>query len=525
MSMPIDRATLQQRYAQHPAPAGAAERRALAARLAQAGGGHLDWMALAFEEFSAYRFPAGHAALERVVQLAPGFLPAHWLRFQYPPDVAPASDAQAAQYRARWSAGLKAFESLDFMDPRWRPQVWGCIGSCTAFYRHYLGDAVLDEQRRYGALLARMMAALDRGDPPRPLRPGRRTVLFCSPYLYQHTVARLFLPLIEALDRERFDLHCLHFGSDDDAMTARARAAAEFHGGPREAPDWRRLIGELQPDVIVYLDLGMHPLTQALAALRLAPVQAVLWGHPVTTGLSTIDYVLSPDAFEPANAEAHYHERLVRLPGFGHGLEAPPPLAVTPASSGPLELICAQSIYKLLPAQDALFARILAALPEARLHLIPHPEPEVRDWLRERMRPAFAAHGVDADQRVVMHGYRPLDEFRALAAGCVLNLDSIGWSGGMSSIDLLQLGLPTVTLPGATMRSRQTAALLRCLDVAELAVDSEDAYVELAIALARDPARRQALSARIQAGLPRLYQREQVAAALGEFLAGCQPTR
>lgn len=524
MNRPTDHPTARQRYAGHAAPPGSPERRALAEHLARAGGNHLDWMALAFEEFSAYRFPAGHAALERVVQLAPGFLPAHWLRFQYPPDVAPASAEQASRFRARWSAGLAAFESLDYRDPRWQPQVWGCVGSCTAFYRHYLGDDVRDEQGRYGALLARMMAALDPGDPPRPLRSGRRTVLFCSPYFYQHTVARLFLPLIEALDREQFDLHCLHFGAEDDATTARARDAASFHAGPREAPDWRRLIGELQPDVIVYLDLGMHPLPQALAALRLAPVQAMLWGHPVTTGLPTIDYVLSPDAFEPAGAEQHYHERLVRLPGFGHGLDPPTPLAVTPEPAGPLELICAQSIYKLLPQQDALFARILAALPEARLHLIPHPDAEVREWLRERMRPTLAAHAVDADRRLVMHGYRPLDDFRQLAAGCVLNLDSIGWSGGMSSLDLLQLGLPTVTLPGATMRSRQTAALLESLGVAdELVVDSGDAYVERAVALARDPARRTAASMRIRDGLPWLYGREQVAAALSQFLTTCEP--
>jgi protein O-GlcNAc transferase len=523
MTREADRQRLQQQYAASRAAAGAEPRRQLARQLAVSGGNHLDWMNLAFEEFSAYRFPAGHAALAHCVDRAPGFLPARWLQFQYPPEVAPASAAQAAQYRARWSAGLAAFESLDFTDPHWRSQVWGCVGSCTAFYRHYLGDDVLDEQRRYGALLTRMMATLDPGEPPRALRRGRRTVLFCSPYFHQHTVARLFLPLIEALDRERFDIHCLHFGKDDDAMTARARALGQFHAGPREAPDWRRLIGALQPDVIVHLDLGMHPLPQALATLRLAPVQAVLWGHPVTSGLPSIDYVLSPDAFEPADADRHYHEQLIRLPGFGHGLDPSAPLALPTDPAGPLELLCAQSIYKLLPQQDALFARILGALPDARLHLIPHPEAEAREWLRERMRPALAAQGVDADQRLVMHGYRPLEAFRTLAAGCVLNLDSIGWSGGMSSLDLLQLGLPSITLPGATMRSRQTAALLAGLDVAELVVDSDDAYVELAVALARDPARRQTLSTRIRAGLPRLYRRDEVAAALQQFIATCAP--
>ena len=44
---------------------------------------------------------------------------------------------------------------------------------------------------------------------------------------------------------------------------------------------------------IVYPELGMDVTSFALAALRLAPVQAATWGHPETTGLPTIDYFLS----------------------------------------------------------------------------------------------------------------------------------------------------------------------------------------------------------------------------------------
>jgi protein O-GlcNAc transferase len=518
------RAALQRRLQQHPAAPGDPERRALAAAIAQGSRDPLEWMQFAFEAFSGYDFPAGHAALDQTSRLDPGFLPAHWLRLQYPHHVAPESAAEADAFRQRWAAGIAAFERLDFTAPQWRPQVWGCVGSCTAFYRHYLDEDCLDGQRRYGALLARMMAALDPGLPPRPLRAGRRRVLFCSPYFYQHTVARLFLPLIEALDADRLDIHCLHFGADHDAMTARARRIGSFHGGPREAPAWRQLIAELASDLIVYLDLGMHPLPQALAALRLAPVQAMLWGHPVSSGLPTIDWVLSPDAMEPADADGHYSERLLRLPGLGHGLDPAEPLpAAAVAGEEPLELLCAQSVYKLMPAQDRLFARIVAGLPGSRLNLIPHPAPEVQAWLRERMRPAFAAAGLDIDQRVVMHGYRPLPEFLALAGRCALNLDSIGWSGGMSALDLLRLGLPTVTRPGRVMRSRQTAALLERLGLAELVVDSDDAYVALAIELGRDPARRAALGARLRQGLPRLDDRTAVATALQDFLLGIQP--
>ncbi|THD12344.1 hypothetical protein B1808_13510 [Pseudofulvimonas gallinarii] len=491
---------------------------------AMAGGNAVAWLDLGFEQFSAFRFDRGHAALNESLKRDGQLLAAHWLRFQYPLSPAPLSTAHARQYREYWSAGLAAFEALDFRHPHLRAQAWGCVGSCTAFYRHYIDDDLRAEQARYGRLLNRMMAVLDAGEPPRPMRSERRRILVCSAYLYQHTVARLFLPLFEALDRERFDLHIAHFGSDDDAMTARARATGTFHG-PRNASAWRTLIRTLAPDVIVYLDLGMHPFAQGLAALRLAPVQCSLWGHPVTSGLPTIDYALSPDAFEPANAQDHYTERLVRLPGFGHGLDPIDTGAQTVATDRreATDLLCAQSIYKLMPEQDEVFARILAQVPGTRLHLIPHQDESVRQWLLARMRPRLLEHGVDPDTRVVLHGYRPLAEFLALADGCAVNLDAIGWSGGMSAIDLLRRGIPTVTLTGQTMRTRQTACLLRHAGLPELVANDVDGYVTTAVALATQPALRERIGQHLLDHGDGGHDRQAVIAALSQFLANCQP--
>ena len=42
-------------------------------------------------------------------------------------------------------------------------------------------------------------------------------------------------------------------------------------------------------DIIFYPDIGMSSTTYFLAFSRLAPVQIVSWGHPETTGVSTID--------------------------------------------------------------------------------------------------------------------------------------------------------------------------------------------------------------------------------------------
>lgn len=484
-------------------------------------------MNAAFEAFSAYHFGEGHVALQRALACDPDFLPARWAAFQLPETPAPPSEAAADAFRMRWSAGLAAFEALDLHAPRWLPQLWGCVGQGTAFYLHYVADAVA-EQRRYGALVHRMMAAIAPPTPHlAPCRRPRRRIAFASAYLREHTVARLFAPLFERLDPAQFEVHALALNPPSDSFVRTLSPHVTLHRGPRQAAQWRQHILELAPDVLVYLDIGMHPVSQALAALRLAPVQATLWGHPVTTGFPTIDWFLSAAAMEPADADTHYSERLRCLRGLGNALRRPPPADVgrAPFARTPerVELFCAQSIYKLTPRHDALFARVLARLPHARLHLIPHEVPHVREWLAARLRRACEDAGVDAAERIVMHPLLALPNYLALARACDLGLDTLDWSGGMSSLDLLGQGLPIVTLDGALMRGRQTAALLRRLDVAELVVDDIDAYVTLVEALAADPPRRTELASRLRANVDRLYDNDDAVADLADFLASVAP--
>jgi len=512
-------------------PRGSPARRDAARRRAEALGDAYSAVDWALECLAGYRYREAHEALAEARRRDPRFLAARWMAFQYPLDPSPASEAEQAAFVRRWREELAWFEAQDFHRPDMAPQVWPCIGSATPFHLHYLEDAI-PEMGRYGRLVARMMSALDPGMPPRRMRTGRRRIAVVSAHLREHTVARLFLPMFEGLDRERFELHFLDLEPGAPEWQARLAAAGIRHAGPRPALAWRQLLGVLEPDVIVYPEIGMEPMHQGLAALRLAPVQVCLWGHPTTSGLPTIDYALVPDAIEPALAAAHYHERLVRLPGLGHGLAAPPvrisgaPIeGVRRDDSDAIEILCAQSVFKLLPAQDVVFARILKALPQARLHLTPLvPEDTIAD-LRARMRPAFEREGVDLDARVVMHAPMPLARFQALAAACDFGLDTLGWSGGMSALDLLPQGLPIVAIEGPTMRSRQTAALLKWLDTPEPIARDADDMVNVAHRLGSDVALRTRLQRQLRERASRLYASADTLHAFADFLATVEPER
>jgi predicted O-linked N-acetylglucosamine transferase (SPINDLY family) len=105
--------------------------------------------------------------------------------------------------------------------------------------------------------------------------------------------------------------------------------------------------------VLIYPEIGMDPMTARLATLRLAPVQCMAWGHPTTSGFPTIDYYLSSDLMEPANAPEHYTETLVRLPNLAsyHSPSVESALELTReavgARKGSVLYWCCQSLFKL----------------------------------------------------------------------------------------------------------------------------------------------------------------------------------
>lgn len=367
-------------------------------------------------------------------------------------------------------------------------------------------------QMRYGRLVAAALGP-GAGTPPRARAAGERIRIgFVSAFFRESTVGNYFVSWITDLPKDLFDVHVYHLHGTRDPLSARLRQAASvFRECPRLMPSRvARTLRDDALDVIVYPELGMDTTTFALAALRLAPVQCTAWGHPVTTGHPTIDVYFSSEAMEPPDAQRFYSERLVTLPGIGTRYAMPDvPAQRTRAQFGlpedrPLYL-CPQSLFKILPDDDALFARVLAAVPEAGLVMCNGRNAYVTRLYRARLESALARQGVDAATRVhwlptLAHG----DYLRANAV-CDAMLDTTHWSGGNTSIDAIAAGLPIVTIEGDFMRSRQSAAMLRIAGADALIARSHDDYVAKATAIVRDRDWREAQVAAITGGRAAIF--------------------
>jgi len=80
-----------------------------------------------------------------------------------------------------------------------------------------------------------------------------------------------------------------------------------------------------------------------------------------------------------------------------------------------------------------------------------------------------------------------------------LLLDTLPYNAHTTASDALWAGLPVLTRIGTSFAGRVAASLVRASGLHELVVDSEDAYRETAIALARDPGRLAALKEMLSA--------------------------
>jgi predicted O-linked N-acetylglucosamine transferase (SPINDLY family) len=361
--------------------------------------------------------------------------------------------------------------------------------------------------------------------PPRAGEPIRLGIV--SAFFRQHSNWKIPIAgWLTGLDRNRFALFGYHTAAERDAQTDVAASRCErFVQGPLPLAGWRDAILHDAPHALIYPEIGMDKVTAQLAAQRLAPVQCVSWGHPVTSGFPTIDYFLSSDRMEPLDAEAHYTERLVRLPNLSICYE---PADVSPVAldraqlglrAGATVYWCCQSLPKYLPQFDAVFARIAAAVGDCRFIFIEFAGgPSVTQRFRDRLDRAFAHVGLRAADHCVMLPRLAPDRFVAAIGQCDVLLDSIGWSGCNSTLESLAHDLPIVTLAGAFMRGRHTAAILETIGVEETIARDVDDYVAIAARLGRDAQARAAVRARIAAGKSRVYGDRTCITALEDFL-------
>jgi len=352
--------------------------------------------------------------------------------------------------------------------------------------------------RRHAQILERMPI-----DPDRDFTPGRRLkVGYVSADFRDHCQSLFTLPLFAHHDHCNFEIYCYSSVERVDAHTRAIASHADHWRDVRLFDDMSlcRMVRDDRIDLLVDLTMHMANGRPLAFAHRPAPVQIAWLAYPGTTGIKAIDYRLSDARLDPQGFEAHYSERTLLLEDsfwcYDPLTDRPEVNPLPALSRSRLMLGCLNNPCKLTGETLHLWGNAMRALPETHITLMA-PAGRHRDRLLQRL----GERGVAA-HRVHFVDFRPRAEYLRSYHDIDFGLDTFPYNGHTTSLDALWMGVPTVTRIGATSVGRGGLSQLHHLGLSELAAETDEIFVERAVALARDLPRlaalRQSLRARMQ---------------------------
>lgn len=328
-------------------------------------------------------------------------------------------------------------------------------------------------------------------DPWRKLKVG-----FLSPDFRVHAVMCFAEGTLAQLDRRQFEVYAFHLYPKEDQVTERVK----YH-----VDHFIRLSGmdyDAQAECIrsheidILIDLAGHTGNNALLTMvrKPAPVQVTYIGFVATTGLTAIDYYLTDEVINPPGVDALYSETLFRLHTYP-GTYRPhsrnplwryqPRYAVQPTPAlrnGFITFGSCNNLGKLTDHVLTLWGTLLQRMPTA--HLLIEGKGFDKPGFADAYRTRCAGLGIDTDRLRLL----PLDTNRQYLAYHEIDiaLDPFPLTGGTTTLDVLWMAVPLVSMEGNSSPSRMSTNALTYLGRTEWLAKSEAEYLAIAMGLATD---------------------------------------
>ncbi|MBV7539232.1 glycosyltransferase [Duganella sp. sic0402] len=305
--------------------------------------------------------------------------------------------------------------------------------------------------------------------------------------------ARLTAELYGLHQRDQFEIYGFSWSEEDrSGLRARVAPRLDHHIRLTVMSDLQAAQTIRAHEIDILVDLhglgaGGRP---GILAQRPAPVQIGWLGHPGSSAMPALDYILADAFVLPPGLRASFTEQPLYLPGCVqiHDRQPPP----HPAGTAPTRASCGlpeqgfvfcslHSSRKLAPAQFAAWMRILTRVPDSVLWLRADSEA-----LRDNLRVAALRHGVSSERLVFARRVPPAEHLARLPLAD-LCLDTLPFSGGVAAADALWAGVPLLTQAGHSYAARLGGSLLHAAGLPELVTHTARSYENTAVRLAGKP--------------------------------------
>lgn len=304
-----------------------------------------------------------------------------------------------------------------------------------------------------------------------------------------HAVTQFFQPVVAEHDRSKFQIFLYYADDKMDADTAWYRSHSDH---------WRdifvlsteqttALIREDKIDILVDLSGFTGGFRLDVFACKPAPIQVTWLGYPSTTGLKTIDYLLSDPVVDPPDTPVELTEQIWRLPRAFSTFRMPRTNAeVSPLpalANGYITFGSMHALAKLNEDVLDLWCAVLKAIPTSKLLIY---RSALLPSTHHAFRARFRSRGIE-DQRLLLDYKMPPSGTHLTVYNRIdILLDSLPWNGHTTTCEALWMGVPTLTLLGNRHSGRMSASMLTQVGLKAFIARSGDEFVESARTLAAD---------------------------------------
>lgn len=307
----------------------------------------------------------------------------------------------------------------------------------------------------------------------------------------KHPIGYFLLGCLTHHDRTQFEITCFSDTRSTDDMTRQIKGLADQWV---ETADLARdaFCERVRAAAIdVLIDLSGHFRHSRLPefARRLAPVQATWAGYVGTTGVPTMDWIIADLIHAPDAYADHASERVVRLPA-NYVCYAPPSVVpdVAPLPkhmNGHITFGCFNNLAKVNTSVLEIWAKILKSVPDSVLFLKTAglEQPDIAEHIIAQM-----GHFGITKNRLICEGASPHSELLETYGRVDIALDPFPYSGGLTTLEALLMGVPVITKTGATFAGRHSTSHLSAVGLTDWIATDEAGYVQTAVSHALDQA-------------------------------------
>lgn len=335
------------------------------------------------------------------------------------------------------------------------------------------------------------------GRAERKLRVG-----FLGNCFQQHSVGFLSEATLRNLSRDLLDVVYYYYQgwknedmASHDNMYQKFRSHENLHfrffPGETKPPQVAAQAREDRIDIMVFMDSLTSHDASIVAALRAAPIQ-IGWLGGDAVGLPEFDYFFADPYILPEDAQADYHEKIIRLPSYcavdyldvlpADKIDFRAKLRIDPQD---IVLLTAASAYKRTPECIDAHLQILKAVPNGIL--IVKGSGEIATVIRRYQE---RAKELDVLDRVrFLAKTSTAEEHRGQLALVDLVLDTFPYTGATHTMEALYMGVPVLTLVGRHYYGRMSYSLLKNVGLEDCITWSVEEFIERGIQLGNNPER------------------------------------